>query len=44
MSGMDLAEMNAKAVSIFHVRNGKMTKIVAYGDHEQAIADLGLED
>ena len=44
ISGMDLAEMNARAASLFHVRNGKVTKIVAYGDREQALADLGLKE
>ena len=31
------------AVSLFHVRGGKVTRLVNYADVESAIADLGLE-
>jgi hypothetical protein len=34
--------MGAKGASIYHVRDGKVTKIVGYFDRERALTDLGL--
>jgi ketosteroid isomerase-like protein len=41
-SGLDLGEMRAKGASLFHVRGGRVTRIVAYVDRDRALADLGL--
>jgi ketosteroid isomerase-like protein len=41
-SGVDIGKMRAKGASIYHVRDGKVTKIVGYFDRERALADLGL--
>jgi ketosteroid isomerase-like protein len=38
-SGLD---MDATVANIFHVRHGKVTRIVRYWDRERAFADLGL--
>ena len=41
-SGLELAQMPAKGVELFHVRGGKVTRFVVYWDRERALADLGL--
>jgi ketosteroid isomerase-like protein len=42
-SGVDLGQMQAKAACIFHIRAGKVTKLVLYWERDHALADLGLE-
>jgi ketosteroid isomerase-like protein len=41
-SGLDLDQMHAKGASVFHLRSGKVTRLVLYFDCERAFADLGL--
>jgi ketosteroid isomerase-like protein len=41
-SGLELGQMRAKAASLFHVRGGKVTRLVIYLNRERALADLGL--
>jgi ketosteroid isomerase-like protein len=41
-SGLDLGRLRAKGANVFHVRGGKVTKLVLYFDREQALAELGL--
>jgi ketosteroid isomerase-like protein len=41
-SGVDLAELQSQAAAVFHIRQGKLTRIVRYWDGERALADLGL--
>lgn len=40
-SGLELAQMHPLSAGLFHVREGKVTKFVAYLDHERAVADAG---
>ncbi|HEV2923015.1 MAG TPA: hypothetical protein VGW98_03215 [Solirubrobacteraceae bacterium] len=38
-SGLELGQMRA---NVFHVRAGKVTKLIAYWDRDRAFADVGL--
>jgi ketosteroid isomerase-like protein len=38
-SGLEIGQMRA---NLFHVRDGKVTRLVAYWDRQRALADLGL--
>jgi ketosteroid isomerase-like protein len=41
-SGLDLAQIHTNGASLFHIRDGKVGKLVFYFDRERALADLGL--
>jgi ketosteroid isomerase-like protein len=43
-SGLELGEMAVKAAALFHVRGGKVTRIVSYFEREHLPADLGLKE
>ena len=41
-SGLEVGETPARGALLFHVRGGKVTRLVLYFDRERALADLGL--
>ena len=41
-SGLELGQMQSNAGVLFHVREGKVARLVIYFDRERAFADLGL--
>ena len=43
-SGVTLGEMRTKAANLFHVRGGKVTRLVIWADQERGLAELGLSE
>jgi ketosteroid isomerase-like protein len=43
-SGVDLGRMHPRGATLFQLRDGKVTHLVVYWDHERALADLGLKE
>jgi ketosteroid isomerase-like protein len=41
-SGLEAEQLHAKGASLYHVREGRVTRMVQYLDRERALADLGL--
>jgi ketosteroid isomerase-like protein len=43
-SGVDLGKINPKGADLWHVRDGKVVKVVLYFDRADALANLGLAE
>ncbi len=41
-SGLEFGRIRSKGAHLFHVRGGKVTRLVFYFDRDHAVADLGL--
>jgi ketosteroid isomerase-like protein len=42
-SGLDIAPVSPQGADLFHLRHGRVTRLVLYFDRRKALADLGLE-
>jgi uncharacterized protein (TIGR00369 family) len=43
-SGLELGQVGTKTAGLFHIREGKVRKLVFYMDGDRALADLGLSE
>ena len=41
-SGLELSQIRTQGAHLFHIRDGKVTRLVRYMDRDRAFADLGL--
>ena len=41
-SGLELRKMRSEGAVLFHLRDGKVARLVFYWDRDRALADLGL--
>jgi hypothetical protein len=41
---LEVEQLRAKTANLFHVLDGRVTRLVIYSDRDRALADLGLED
>jgi ketosteroid isomerase-like protein len=42
-SGLDLAHLHATGAMLFHVRDGRVIRLVVYSERERAQTDLALD-
>jgi ketosteroid isomerase-like protein len=40
-SGLEVEQMHAEGANLFHLRDGKVTRLVLYWSRERALADVG---
>jgi len=42
-SGVEMGRLRAEGTYLFHICDGKVTRLVAYFDRDRALAELGLK-
>ena len=43
-SGLEIGRTRVGQANLFHIRDGKVSRVVIYLDHDRALADLGLKE
>ena len=43
-SGLDVGQMQSRGANLFHLRDGKVTRLVTYMDRERALEAVGLRE
>ena len=43
-SGLEIGQIASKGADLFHITDGKVTRLVLYWDRECAVVDLGLRE
>jgi hypothetical protein len=43
-SGLEVDQVSARGANLFHVRGGRVARLVLYWDRDRALAELGLEE
>jgi ketosteroid isomerase-like protein len=43
-SGLELGQIRTQGANLFHIRDGKVTRLVTYWEREHALADLGMTE
>jgi ketosteroid isomerase-like protein len=41
-SGVDLSQIRTRGVNLFHIQDGKVTRLLIYANADRALAELGL--
>jgi ketosteroid isomerase-like protein len=41
---LDLGQIQSRGAWVFHIRDGKVTRMIRYMDCDNALADLGLAE
>jgi ketosteroid isomerase-like protein len=43
-SGVEIGRIWTRGASVFHIRDGKITRLLVYTDYQRALSDLGLSE